>query len=79
MQRGGWGEGGGCIHAGIVTARTASPLCIYSCSADYDLGMRALFTLISSLRHLLMGCILLGILATGVLAATPGRFSESVL
>lgn len=35
--------------------------------------------MISSLRHLLMGCILLGILATGVLAATPGRFSESVL
>ena len=41
--------------------------------------MRALFTLISGLRHLLMGCILLGILATGVLVATPGRFSESVL
>lgn len=41
--------------------------------------MRALFTLISGLRHLLMGCMLLCVVATGVLAAPPGRFSESVL
>ena len=34
-------------------------------------GMKTLFTLISSLRHLLMGCMLLCVVATGVLAATP--------
>ena len=42
-------------------------------------GMKTLFPLISGVRQLLMGCMLLCALATGVLAATPGRFSESEL
>ena len=42
-------------------------------------GMKTLFTLISGVRPLLVGCMLLCALATGALAATPGRFSESVL
>ena len=42
-------------------------------------GMKNLSTVLSPMRRVLMGCVLLLAAATSLWAATPGRFSESVL